>query len=275
MKLLSIAAVLLLLCASVRAYSQAQSTPSNPQQTQDAPQSIGATDKAAAQRRYDPLAGREHLRGGIWDTALGNVNPDNVDYGERLDAWRRVIMGETIYNAVFWTAVVMSSSLLFAIVYIYWMHRDRALRLDISVNILTQISNAYIDARDHALDAIAKHNQLADDYNAMAEKLAALEQQKAENQRRVRTSAPDQSFPDSNSENVSPAHPVDDSPRQPEPDAEESARLQREADAQAGRRFAQQISALQEKNKTLRLSLNEAIAENDRLKRSNTELAGA
>jgi hypothetical protein len=275
MKVLSMTSVLLVLCAASVAQSQVQSAPSSPQQTLAAQQASGTADKTAAQHSYDPLAGREHLRGGIWDNAFGKVNPDNIDYGAPLDAWRRVILGETIYNAVFWTAVFMSGCSLLATMYVYWMHRDRARRLDISVNILTQISNAYIDARDHALEAIAKHNQLADDYNAMAEKMAALEQQKADNQRRVRGNTADQSLPDPRPEDVSPAHAVSDAPAQPEPDAAVLARLQQEADAQAGRRFAQQISALQEKNKTLRLSLNEAIAENERLKRTNTGLTGA
>jgi hypothetical protein len=269
------ASVLLILCAVAVAQSQVQSAPSSPQQTQAGQQASGTADKTAAQHSYDPLAGRKHLRGGIWDNALGKVNPDNIDYGARLDAWRRVILGETIYNAVFWTAVFMSCCLMLAMIYVYWMHRDRARRLDISVNILTQISNAYIDARDHALEAIAKHNQLADDYNAMAEKMAALEQQRAENQRRVRANGPDQAPPDMSPEDVSAPHSVSDSPAQPEADAELRVRLQRDADAQAGRRFAQQISALQDKNKTLRLSLNETIAENERLKRTNTGVAGA
>jgi hypothetical protein len=245
------------------------------QQTQTRQSTETSPNKTAAQRRYDPLAGKEHLRGGIWDNALKNINPCDIDYGARVDAWQRMIVGETIANYVFWMAVAMSLGALFAILYIYWLHKDRARRLDISVNLLAQIANAFIDARDHALDAIERHNQLADDYNAMAEEMAVIEQQRAENQRRARADAPDQTLPDSVLEDISVTHPVGDATACAELDSQVRARLRQGADAQAGRRLAQQINALQEKNKALRLSLNEAIADNERLKRSYTEMTGA
>jgi hypothetical protein len=231
-------------------------------------------DTAAARRRYDPLAGKEHLRGSIWDIALKKINPCDIDYGARVDAWQRMIVEETIANYVFWIAVAMSLAMLFAWLYIYWLHKDRARRLDISVNILTQIANAFIDARDHALDAIERHNQLADDYNEMAEKMAALEQQASLNQRRIRAESADETLEQQNAAAATNVQAQQaDSARQ-DADSQVRTTLQREAEERAGKRFAQQISALQEKNKTLRLSLNQAIAENEQLKSSRTILRG-
>jgi regulator of replication initiation timing len=169
----------------------------------------------------------------------------------------------------------MGFSLLVTLLYVYWLLRDRTRRLDVSVTLLTQISNAYLDARDHALDAIEKHNQLADDYNALAERMAATDQQKTENQKRVRRDAKESVPEDFGGGGSTEAEARSDRSAPPEVGAELLLQQRRDADAQAGRRFAQQISALQEKNKTLRTSLNEALTDNERLKREKAETRGA
>jgi hypothetical protein len=237
-------------------------------------QNSASVDKTAVQRRYDPLAGHAHLHGGIWDDALNGINPDNKNLGESVTSWRRMIVAETIHNIVFWTASAFAVSVLFTLLYLDWLLHDRARRLHISVNILTQIANAYLDARDHALEAIEKHNRLADDYNALAEKMAAIEQQKTDNQKRVRSESPatsvmDGGGGDSPSEGVGAAQAA-----HPDIDPQFLAQLRREAEVQTGQRLAHQISALNEKNKTLRASLNESVVEIERLKREQAAMKG-
>lgn len=255
----------------------AQTQPLQPdtQQTQARQPAETSPDKTAAQRRYDPLAGREHLRGGIWENALKNINPCDIDYGARIDAWQRMIVDDTIANWVFWIAVAMCFATLFAVLYIYWLHKDRARRLDISVNILTQIANAFIDARDHALDAIERHNQLADDYNAMAEKMSALEQQKNETQKLVRGASPLELEVEEPQTDQSAASPVPDSFVSQQLDSQLLAQLRKASETAVQQRFAHQVAALNEKNKTLRVSMNELIAENERLKQQYATLKGA
>lgn len=241
-----------------------------PSELRDSP----PVDKNAAQRRYDPLAGNAHLRGGIWDNALNGINPDNKDLGESVSSWRQTIVAETIHNIVFWTASAFAASVLFAMLFLDWLLRDRARRLYISVNILTQIANAYLDARDHALEAIEKHNHLADDYNALAEKMAAIERQKTDNQKRVRGEPPSTTVTDGINED-SPSESADTAQAaHPDIDPQFLAQLRREAEVQTGQRLAHQISALNEKNKTLRASLNESVAEIERLKREQAAMKG-
>jgi hypothetical protein len=264
MKVIYIGILSFTLCAGSLAQSVAKS---QGQQAQDVPHGQTSEGRTAAQRNYDPLAGRQHLRGGIWDNALGKVNPENKDYGAQLDQWRKVVVGETIHNLVFWTAIILGSSLLLSLLFIYWLIGDRARRLEITVNILTQTANAYIDAGDHALDAIERHNQLANDYNAMAEKLAALEHQKEKNQKQVERESgrPTEEGAAATSSVVLP--------NAPESQAADHARAQLEQQMQ--QRFTHQISALQEKNKTLRTSLNEALAQIEDLKRRQAAVTGA
>jgi chromosome segregation ATPase len=161
----------------------------------------------------------------------------------------------------------MSLGLLLSLLFIYWLITDRARRLHVSVNILTQIANAYIDARDHALDAIERHNQLADDYNTMAEKLAALAHQKAENQKRVQRESEGATGEDAVLTSRAAMAVV------PNPQTADQVRAQIET--QVRQRFGNRISALQEKNKTLRTSLNEALAQIEELKRQQASTAGA
>ncbi len=269
--------VLFLLALCMTAFTSAQTpTPKSPvQETPTAQQTPPNSDKTAAQRDYDPLAGREHLRGGIWDNAMNSINPCNIDYGAQVDAWRRMIVDETIANVIFWTAIVVSIALFLAVLYIYWLHHDRARRLEISVNILTQIANAFIDARDHALDAIKRHNHLADDYNTMAEKMAALDQQKSDTQKRVRGGSSSESASEEISPEMLAAGSDEMSSPNPQLDPQLLPQLQQAAVAQAQQRFAHQISALNEKNKALRMSMNELITENDRLKQQCASLKGA
>lgn len=267
--------VLLILSVTGLSHAQPQSSHPQPQPVQSEQAGDSSPDKTAAQRRYDPLAGKEHLRGGIWDKALRNINPCDIDYGARVDAWQRMIVDETIANWVFWIAIALCFAMLFALLYIYWLHKDRARRLDISVNILTQIANAFIDARDHALDAIERHNQLADDYNEMAEKMHALEQQKNETQKLVRGAPTLEAEVEEPQTDASSASLVPDSFATQQLDSQLLAQLQKAAETAVQQRFAHQVAALNEKNKTLRVSMNELIAENEQLKHQCATLRGA
>ena len=269
------AMILLTLCVPCFAQSQSGVPRQGATPAQGQQQSATSTDRSTTQRHYDPLAGHPHMQGGIWDNAFGKINTENKDLGQCVSEWRQVAVQGTIQTGVFWVAVVMDFSLLMMLLYVYWLLRDRTRRLDVSVTILTQISNAYLDARHHALEAIEKHNQLADDYNTLAEKMAATDQQKTENQKRVRREAKESIPEDFGGGRVTETEASSDRSAPPEVGAEFLLQQRRDADAQAGRRFAQQISALQEKNKTLRTSLNEALTENERLKREKVELKGA
>jgi hypothetical protein len=233
-----------------------------------------SADKSIAQHRYDPLAGRAHLHGGIWEKAINRINPDNKDLGESVRSWRRIIFAETIQNVVFWAASGFAASVILALLFVEWLLHDRARRFYISVNVITQIANAYVDARDHALEAIEKHNRLADDFNALAEKMAAIEQQKIDNQKRVRGESPATTAigrvgGDCRSDTAGECQAAHE-----DIDPQSLAQLRREAEAQIGQRFAHQISALNEKNKTLRASLNESVAEIERLKREHAAMKG-
>ena len=45
------------------------------------------------------------------------------------------------------------------VLYVFWLFRERGNRLEISVNIVTQLANSYLYTRARAVDAIRRHNQ--------------------------------------------------------------------------------------------------------------------
>src|SRR5208337_4936474 len=85
---------------------------------------------------------------------------------------RQVFLGGTVENLYFWLMVGEGATVVILVLYVFWLFRERGNRLEISVNIATQLANSYLYTRARAVDAIRRHNQLVDEYNAMAEKLA-------------------------------------------------------------------------------------------------------
>ena len=131
--------------------------------------------KLDSQRRYDPLAGQKHLQDGPLDKFLDSINPRDRDFGALIADARERLVEQTAENSYFWITLVQSFTILLLVSYIFWLFRQRNDRLEISVNIVTQLANSYLYTRSRAIDAIGRHNRLVDDYNALAERKARQE----------------------------------------------------------------------------------------------------
>jgi hypothetical protein len=161
--------LLLLGLGSLAAFAQ-----SNNRQVETTQQQTSAdAARLKAQRRYDPPGGRKHIiKGGPPEGLLDSINQQDIDYGAKLADTRRIFLGGTVENSYFWIIVAEGVTVLILVFYVFWLFRERGNRLDISANIVTQLANSYLYTRARAVDAIRRHNQLVDEYNAMAEKLA-------------------------------------------------------------------------------------------------------
>src|SRR5215469_13075513 len=126
-------------------------------------------EKLEAQRRYDPLAGQKHLQDGPLDKFLDSINPRGRDFGAMIADAREHLVEQTAENSYFWITLWQSFTILLLVGYIFWLFRQRNDRLEINVNIVTQLANSYLYTRSRAIDAISRHNRLVDDYNALAE----------------------------------------------------------------------------------------------------------
>ncbi len=159
--------LLLLGLGSVATFAQSSSRPSETKQQQT------STDGARlkGQRRYDPPGGRKQIiKGGPLEALLDSINQQDIDYGARLADTRQIFLGGTFENLYFWIIVAEGVTVLILVLYVFWLFRERGNRLEISVNIVTQLANSYLYTRSRAIDAIRRHNQLVDNYNVMAEK---------------------------------------------------------------------------------------------------------
>ena len=161
--------ILLLELTSLAAFAQSNSRP--PETTQQ--QTSADAARLKAQRRYDPPGGRKHIiKGGPLEGLLDSINQRDIDYGAKLADARQVFLGGTVENLYFWIMVGEGATVVILVLYVFWLFRERGNRLEISVNIVTQLANSYLYTRARAVDAIRRHNQLVDEYNALAEKLA-------------------------------------------------------------------------------------------------------
>jgi len=131
--------------------------------------------KLEAQRHYDPLADQKHLQDGPLDKFLDSINPRDRDFGALIADARERLVEQTAENSYFWITLGQSFTILLLVGYIFWLFRQRNDRLEISVNIVTQLANSYLYTRSRAMDAISRHNRLVDEYNALAEKNAKQE----------------------------------------------------------------------------------------------------
>jgi hypothetical protein len=116
-----------------------------------------------------PSSDSGHRKAGIGSLA-DNVNQCDVDYGNRLDAWRRQTVAETIQNALFWMGIVETGLLFLLLCYVAYLDREKRQRHIIAADIVCQLYNAWAYSDRKARAVIAKHNrwvrQLNEEYEA-------------------------------------------------------------------------------------------------------------
>lgn len=276
---------ILILATIFPSLNQAQTARHSRQQIANSDQS-----KVEAQRRYDPLAGHTHLQDGPLDKFLDSVNPRDRDFGAMIADARERLVEQTAENSYFWITLGESFTILLLVGYIFWLFRQRNDRLEISVNIVTQLANSHLYTRSRAMDAISRHNRLVDEYNALAEKNAKQESgeqavfdsvlQASARKRQVegpaQTTAPVL-------ESEPAPKPIAAEPKSTGTAAEEGEHMTKEqlktlleqTKRNATRGAAQQIGALTQQVHNLRERLNMALTQIEKFEKHNRNSVGA
>lgn len=124
---------------------------------------------------YDPAAkaGAAASNKSAISAALHAVNPQDKDYGEVISQGRLAAIEDTFQNFLWWADVVLATGFVLSLAGNLFQHRRSEDRLRISAAIVAQLFNAHSASHAKALEAIQKHNQLADLYNAKCDELAA------------------------------------------------------------------------------------------------------
>lgn len=275
---------ILILAAMFPSLNQAQTARHTQKQTASSDQA-----KLDSQRRYDPLAGQKHLQDGPLDKLLDSINPRDRDFGMMIGNARERLVEQTAENSYFWITLGQSFTILLLVAYIFWLFRQRDDRLEISVNIVTQLANSYLYTRSRAIDAISRHNRLVDDYNALAEKSAKQESgeqavfdsavQGSARKRQVETPA------QITAPTVDPepaTKPIVAEAKSPATESAEGERMTKEqlktlieqTKRNATRGAAQQIGALTQQVHNLRERLNMALTQIEKFEKHNRNSVG-
>jgi len=145
-----------------------------------AQQSAAPLTTSRPRSTYDPAAkaGAPADTTSAVEKAFHAVNPQDKDYGAVLESARLAAIEETIQNVLWWADVVLLAGFSLSMAGNYWQHLRSEDRLRISAAIVAQLHNSHVASRAKALEAIAKHNQLADLYNAKCDEISKLGQQK-------------------------------------------------------------------------------------------------
>jgi len=259
----------LILAALFPSLNEAQTAKHSRQQSANPDQA-----KLEAQRRYDPLAGQKHLQDGPLDKFLDSINPRDRDFGALIAGARDRLVEQSVENSYFRITLGQSFTILILVSYIFWLFRQRNNRLEISVNIVTQLANSYLYTRSRAIDAIGRHNLLVDDYNELAERRA---RQDVVEQLEKPASQPQPEIlpkPEKNSkDNAAPAQ--DSTETQVFMTKEQINALVEQTKRAATLGKQHQITALTQQANNLREQLHQALARIQSLEKQNRISAGA
>lgn len=79
----------------------------------------------AQNSRYDPSPARgTGKQKSFVDFVFGRINPQNIDYGERIEQWRQGMLDSTVRDYGFWADAFAIMVLGTAFGIIYWQHRQ-------------------------------------------------------------------------------------------------------------------------------------------------------
>ncbi|MHB1674891.1 MAG: hypothetical protein ACYCSP_11665 [Acidobacteriaceae bacterium] len=124
-----------------------------------------ASNYDPARQNYDPAAGpnaKKQSWSGALDAATGHVNPCNHDWGGLLAQWHIAVAQETIENAYFYVCCIESMVLVLLALWASELREERRVRLVIAGDVVAQLYNQYVNARNKAYETIYAYNRLVE-----------------------------------------------------------------------------------------------------------------
>ncbi len=238
----------------------------SPVPTAFAQQSANPLTTSRPRSSYDPAAkaGAPADTTSAVEKAFHAVNPQDKDYGAVLESAQLAAIEETFQNVLWWADVVLLTGFSLSMAGNYWQHRRSEDRLRISAAIVAQLHNSHVASRAKALEAIGKHNQLADLYNAKCDEQSQQRLAEAAAEQRRSTKDENQAAAKVAEQQSTGAGPAPRSRSQSESTAEQSEPSQsgeREtslSEADEIKRLKAQLVAKEQKINNLRSQVNRA-----------------
>jgi transposase len=119
---------------------------------------------------YDPAARDQRKpREGFIDFVLKQINPENTDYGCKIEEARKLTVDETVKNIDFWAVLVALNLLILSFFMLRAQQRERNRLEVVAARFLAQYHNAWVDACTRAEQVIRRYNELANATGRAAE----------------------------------------------------------------------------------------------------------
>lgn len=106
---------------------------------------------------------------GFIDFVLKQINPQNTDYGCKIEEARKLTVDETVKNIDFWAVLVALNLLILSFFMLLAQRRERNRLEVVAARFLTQYHNAWVDACTRAEQVIRRYNELANATGRAAE----------------------------------------------------------------------------------------------------------
>jgi hypothetical protein len=122
----------------------------------------------------DPTIGKRNCdsapRPSAVESATHAVNPSDTNYGGLLSQWHQQLVHDLLMSVEFWGLVCSLVTILFLLLYVLWLQRQRDQRLQVTVDLVLQLTNSRNFARYHNLRVIKIHNDLVERLNDQHER---------------------------------------------------------------------------------------------------------
>ena len=122
----------------------------------------------------DPSIGKRNCDSAPRPSAVENathaVNPTDTNYGGMLSQWHMQLVHDLLLSVEFWALMCALVAIIFLLLYVLWLTRQRDQRLQVTVDIVLQLINSRNFARYHNLRVIKIHNDLVERLNDQYER---------------------------------------------------------------------------------------------------------
>jgi hypothetical protein len=131
----------------------------------------GVSVSQTSQSKYDPAthSASSKPRDSFLDFTLKRINPSDTNYGQCLSEDRRMVLGETVRNAYFWSNIVALGLLGWLFLIIVYQHRVQTRREWTTAKIVTELEQSLTRSRAQLAEASKKNVELKDVLAALKE----------------------------------------------------------------------------------------------------------
>lgn len=233
------------------------------------PLSFGQTLNPSPPSQHSP-----RKQEGFFDFILGKINPNDVDYGTRMQSGRYAVVANTVDDLYFWSNAITLLLLTGSVSLVLLQWRSEAKREVITAALIAELWNGRVSDGIELNRRTEQFNQLVATHNAEVEKALVLKQQQAGSEKQTsgnlnRSVRKLTEHDPGTGQKTVPTEPPMEAPNVAMADGR-AANVQ-----QSNLLLQRRIEAMQNTEQNLKQRLNQTTALLDQERRRNAALKGA